>query len=453
LFEGKHEAHSCRTDLDPSQDTPVEVLHVVLLGFVKYFWRDVVSRLGANEKQLLIQRLDSLDLRALGLPSLRGTSLVKYAGSLTGRDFRAIIQVAPLVLYGLRGLPDEAYEAWLSLARLVPLVYQLEICDLEAYLVSDARAGHKEDDQYCYQADLTNAIDDFLASTALWTTEWFNKSKFHVLVHLPDHVRRFGPAILFATEGFESYNAVIRLRSIHSSRQAPSKDIAESFSHLHAVRHLVCGGAFSVPGIPTLCFPGVHVRSLLSNPRFAAILGRGEILLDDMETEATLPDKVALSKRPQPVPWRATAASQVTPMPWSILPSTPLVHGVSAALPSNPEERVCLDGMVVFTQQKRTQFGHVQEILVEHNTRNVVGVLVQPHRPGPLILPYRFYAAVKDKQAAAAFIPLCVRSVSCVCITTCSRVFRIFNVLCMLYTTVQKITVKQSRAVSYDRSA
>jgi hypothetical protein len=108
----------------------------VLLGFVKYFWRDAVSRLNAEERQLLIQRINSTDVRALGLAALRGETLVKYAGSLTGRDFRVIVQIAPAVLYGLEGIPQQAYKAWLSLSRLVPLIYQSEIEDLDVYLVS-----------------------------------------------------------------------------------------------------------------------------------------------------------------------------------------------------------------------------------------------------------------------------------------------------------------------------
>ncbi|VDC00800.1 unnamed protein product [Peniophora sp. CBMAI 1063] len=48
-------------DLDPHKDTPGEVLHVVLLGFVKYFWRDIVSRLSDEEKATLATRLSSFD--------------------------------------------------------------------------------------------------------------------------------------------------------------------------------------------------------------------------------------------------------------------------------------------------------------------------------------------------------------------------------------------------------
>lgn len=65
-------------------------------------------------------------------------------------------------------------------------------------------------------------------------------------MHLGDHIRRFGPAILFATESFESFNSVIRAKSVHSNRQAPSRDIAFAFAHANRVRSLVCGGRIRV---------------------------------------------------------------------------------------------------------------------------------------------------------------------------------------------------------------
>ncbi|KAH9482828.1 hypothetical protein JR316_0004928 [Psilocybe cubensis] len=164
-------------EIDPHQDTPVEILHVVLLGFVKYFWRDLVqNQLNDEGKKLLIQRLNSFD----------------YAGSLTGRDFQAISQVAPHVIYDL--VPTNVFDAWVSLSRLVPLIYQPKIDDMDKYLVK--------------------------------------------------HVRRFGPAIIFATESFESFNAVIRAKSIHSNRQSPSRDIAMAFAEGNRIRHLLSGGLF-----------------------------------------------------------------------------------------------------------------------------------------------------------------------------------------------------------------
>ena len=100
--------------VDPHQDTPVEVLHVILLGFIKYFWRDLIrNELGDNDdkKQLLIQRLSSLDVTGLNISPLNGKTLVQYAGSLTGRDFRNISQAAPFVIYDL--VTPECYDAWI----------------------------------------------------------------------------------------------------------------------------------------------------------------------------------------------------------------------------------------------------------------------------------------------------------------------------------------------------
>ncbi|KAJ7502333.1 hypothetical protein B0H11DRAFT_1712900, partial [Mycena galericulata] len=216
--------------LDPHQDTPVEILHVILLGFVKYLWRDLIQvqlKTKDDKKQLLATRLSSLDVSGLGISPLAGKTLVQYSGSLTGRDFRAIAQVAPFVVYDL--VSKECFETWQALSKLIPLIWQPEIPNIESHI-----------------ALLTKEIDHFLLCAARWTNRWFNKPKFHIFLHLPEHIRRFGPAILFATEAFESFNAIIRAKSVHSNRHAPSRDIAQAFAQGNRIRHLLSGGVFQL---------------------------------------------------------------------------------------------------------------------------------------------------------------------------------------------------------------
>ncbi|KAJ7590368.1 hypothetical protein C8J56DRAFT_859767 [Mycena floridula] len=212
-------------DLDPHSDTPVEILHVILLGFVKYFWRDAIARLNAEERETLIIRLCSFSVEGLGVPALAGRTLVKYAGSLTGRDFRVIAQASPFVLYDL--VPKECFAAWLALSSLIPLIWQPVIQNIDDHV-------HL----------ITERIEHLLECTARWTPRWFNKPKFHIILHLPAHIRRFGPAILFATETFESFNALIRSLSVHSNRQAPSRDIARGFANQSRIQHILSGGWF-----------------------------------------------------------------------------------------------------------------------------------------------------------------------------------------------------------------
>jgi hypothetical protein len=103
---------------------------------VKYFWKDAIKNQLKDKdvkKELLITRLNCLDVSGLGLSPLAGGTLVQYAGSLVGRDFRAIAQVAPFVLADL--VSSDCYDTWKCLSRLVPLVWQPKIDDLESYLV------------------------------------------------------------------------------------------------------------------------------------------------------------------------------------------------------------------------------------------------------------------------------------------------------------------------------
>lgn len=122
--------------LDPHHDTPVEILHVILLGFVKYFWRDLTQnqlKKSPDKKNLLATRLTSLDVSGLGISPLAGHTLVQYPGSLTGRDFRTIAQAAPFVIYDL--VSPDCLATWVSLSKLIPLIWQPEIENIDSYVV------------------------------------------------------------------------------------------------------------------------------------------------------------------------------------------------------------------------------------------------------------------------------------------------------------------------------
>lgn len=93
------------------------------------------------------------------------------------------------------------------------------------------------------QSDLEILIDNVLdAFSVIDPIRILQKPKLHLLKHLVQNIRRFGPAIRFSTEVFESFNAVFRQCSIHSNRQAPSRDIAAKFSHMERLKHTICGG-------------------------------------------------------------------------------------------------------------------------------------------------------------------------------------------------------------------
>ncbi|KAJ6607457.1 hypothetical protein B0H10DRAFT_1818102, partial [Mycena sp. CBHHK59/15] len=156
---------------DPHQDTPVEILHIGLLAFVKYFWRDAVARIKNSDTDILIARFSSFNVSGLGISALSGPTLVTYSDSLAGRDFRAIVQAAPFDLQRL--LPEANLRAWAALRAVVTLVWQPHINDLNKYIVN-----------------LEKAIDRFLDCTCQLTFNWFNKPKFHIILHLPAHIQR-----------------------------------------------------------------------------------------------------------------------------------------------------------------------------------------------------------------------------------------------------------------------
>ncbi|KAI8458443.1 hypothetical protein BY996DRAFT_6430227 [Phakopsora pachyrhizi] len=165
---------------DGHKDTPVEVLHVILLGIVKYLYCDLISGLTVGKKEELVAQFQSFEISNLNIPSIKAKYLVQHYSSLVGKDFKIIIQAAPF-------------------------------------------------------------------------------PKFHILLHLSQSVAHFGPASLFATEKFESYNGV---------------DIANSFMSFSAIRYCLSGGNCISETNVSIVSPSYQVKNLLlKNPTIQNLLG------------------------------------------------------------------------------------------------------------------------------------------------------------------------------------
>ncbi|KAF8602668.1 hypothetical protein BDV93DRAFT_581297 [Ceratobasidium sp. AG-I] len=215
---------------DIHQDTPTEILHTVLLGVVKYFWAQTIHIVKQQHQMDLFRaRLCSVDSAGLAIPPLAADYMCDYSGSLIGKHFKAIAQVMPFVIYDL--VPQNVRDAWLLIGRLVVLLWDVEISNLDSYL-----------------AELKDVIDKFMLTTAACSPSIILlKPKFHFLVHLPRFIARFGPAILYSTERYESYHAVFRGTMIKSNRQAPSRDAAKAIASIRRVQHICRGGYWRNP--------------------------------------------------------------------------------------------------------------------------------------------------------------------------------------------------------------
>ncbi|KAI0345233.1 hypothetical protein BDW22DRAFT_1470253, partial [Trametopsis cervina] len=211
--------------VDIHKDTPTEILHTVLLGVVKYFWGQTVFIIEKAKSLTLLQsRMESLSKCGLDLPSFNPDYMCRYRGSLIGKHFKSLAQVMPFLVYDL--VPQVVVDGWNIIGELVVLLWHTEIIEREEYL-----------------AQLSRTIDDFLNITAQCAPSIIiAKPKFHFLLHLPMYIRRFGPAIIFSTERYESFNHVFRLSSILSNRQAPSRDSCNTFAAQDISKHVALGG-------------------------------------------------------------------------------------------------------------------------------------------------------------------------------------------------------------------
>jgi hypothetical protein len=116
---------------DPTQDTPLELLHVILLGIVRYAWFMSTKTVTPEQLAALQVDLESVSIDGLSIPPLRPHYLIQYKASLIGKQYKQIAQTA---IFHIHKYVDEAHFAlWKSIAPLCALLWHTEISNIEKY--------------------------------------------------------------------------------------------------------------------------------------------------------------------------------------------------------------------------------------------------------------------------------------------------------------------------------
>jgi hypothetical protein len=195
---------------------------------------------------------------------------MQYANSLIGRQFKIIVKTNA---FHVHDLVDPVRYAFIkAVGELSALIWYPEIQNMDEYLVSS------ESDYWVLfpinlplflQADIEIAVANVLDIAAqLDATKIISKIKYHLLVHAVDDIRRFGPIVGVATEGYESFNVIFRLCSILSNHLAPSRDIAYQLAEQETLKHLLFGGQWYKADKQSWEKPGSHLTQYVAQSKF-----------------------------------------------------------------------------------------------------------------------------------------------------------------------------------------
>ncbi|KIJ90420.1 hypothetical protein K443DRAFT_686767 [Laccaria amethystina LaAM-08-1] len=208
---------------DPAADTPVEILHTILLGIVKYLWHGSHSTWSAKQKETY--------------------------------SLKTIAQVNVFHVYDL--VDSTQLLLTKAVGELSALLWVLEIRNMDEYLGDVELAT-------------ANVLDLF---AMVEPSKMTAKIKLHLLAHLKADILRFGPLLGVATESFECFNAIFRYCSIYSNHLTPSRDIAFQLASQEGLKHRLTGGWWkSVNGEweqsgPSLC------NFIHASPTLQALVG------------------------------------------------------------------------------------------------------------------------------------------------------------------------------------
>ncbi|THU93261.1 hypothetical protein K435DRAFT_861654 [Dendrothele bispora CBS 962.96] len=164
--------------LDPTKDTPVEILHTILLGIIKYAWLMFHSKLSEEQQRLFTARLQSTDTSGLSIPPIRAAYMMQYKNNLIGKHFKSLMQTMVFHLHDLTTATE--FEVVKAIGELGAML---------GFLKSETWINIWYHD---LEIRIGNVLDAF---SAVDPHKISCKIKLHLLPHLIEDCRRYGPAI------------------------------------------------------------------------------------------------------------------------------------------------------------------------------------------------------------------------------------------------------------------
>ncbi|KAJ7078983.1 hypothetical protein C8R43DRAFT_1092894 [Mycena crocata] len=212
--------------LDSSQDTPLELLHTILLGVIKYIWHHMnTEKWSDTDRHLLAICLQSTDLGGVTVPPICAAYMMtQYRNNLIGKHFKTLMQILPFHISDIS--TPEQFTLIKAVGELGARLWVPEIDNMDEYLAQ-------------IEIAVANLLDAFDAVDPL---QILTKIKLHLLSHMVDDVHRFGPLIRSSTEIYRAFNGVFRLCSVYSNHLAPSRDISRKFALMSRIKHFLSGG-------------------------------------------------------------------------------------------------------------------------------------------------------------------------------------------------------------------
>jgi hypothetical protein len=195
------------------EQTPLELLHVMQLGIIKYLLRYTLGILAKqeNKKDILKARLRGYQ-DCQGVRNFNPHAIVNNAASLLGRDFKEFVQCSYAVLQGL--VDEKLLAVWKYVQLLCRLLYRRNIGNSSDYLKKVEKALRY----------LKKAISECPAVQPV-----IIKPKLHMLYHADRFIYLYGSLMLLTTERFESMNKLVRRAIGQTNRHDTSRDVARIF--------------------------------------------------------------------------------------------------------------------------------------------------------------------------------------------------------------------------------